>query len=74
MTDEEFTQRKRTLDLQHEAGIALLRESHRAQVQALERLWSATRDEPGGALETPAPKAATPAKARRRRRRAVGSL
>jgi hypothetical protein len=41
MTDDEFTQRKRTLDLQLEAGLALLRDSHRTQVQALERLWSA---------------------------------
>ncbi len=74
MTDEEFTQRKRTLDLQLEANIALLRDSHRAQMQALERLWAATRDEPAGAVETPTPKAAVPAPVARRMRRAIGSL
>jgi hypothetical protein len=74
MTDEEFTQRKHTLDLQLEANIALLRDSHHAQVRALERLWSATRDEPTGAVETPTPKAAAPAPVKRRKHRAAGSL
>jgi hypothetical protein len=74
MTDEEFVQRKRTLDLQLEAGIALLQDSHRAQVRALELLRSATRNEPAGAAEPPAPKVAAPAPIRRPKRRAAGTL
>jgi hypothetical protein len=72
MTDEELTQRKRTLDLQLEAGIALLRDSHHAQVRALERLWSATREESAGAV--PEQKAVAPAPVKRRKHRAAGSL
>src|SRR5262245_18151502 len=68
MTDEEFTQRKRTLDLQLEAGISLLRDSHQTQVQALERLWSATREDRTAAVEVPSPKDAVPAPVRRQRR------
>ena len=67
MTDEEFAQRKRTLDLQLEAGIALLQDSHRAQVRALELLRSATRNA-AGVAEPPA----TPV--RRPKRRAAGTL
>ena len=37
MTHKEFEQRKRRLDEQLEAGIAMLREGHRAQIRALER-------------------------------------
>ncbi len=71
MTDEDLAQRKRTLDLQLEAGISLLRDSHRAQVQALERLWAVTREESPDAVKTPVPAAASPAK---RPRRPAGSL
>ena len=71
MTNEEFTQRKRMLDLQLEAGISLLRDSHHAQVRALERLWSATREEAAG---VPEQKAAAPAPVKRRKHRAAGSL
>jgi len=73
MTDEEFAQRKRTLDLQLEAGIALLQDSHRAQVRALELLRSATRNA-AGAAEPPAPEAAAPTPVRRPKRRAAGTL
>jgi hypothetical protein len=55
MTDDEFKQRKLALDRQLEAGIALLRDSHRTQVQALEQLWMMTRHQP-----TPPPAAAPP--------------
>jgi hypothetical protein len=38
ITHQEFEQRKRRLDKQLAAGIAMLREGHRAQVRALERV------------------------------------
>jgi hypothetical protein len=68
MTDEEFAQRRRTLDLQLEAGMALLQDSHRAQVRALELLRSASRAAP------PAPSAPAPAPVQRRKRRDAGTL
>jgi hypothetical protein len=74
MTDEELTQRKRTLDLQLEANIALLRDSHRVQVQALERLWSATREESAGAVPEQKAAAPAPTPVKRRKHRAAGSL
>lgn len=72
VTDEEFAQRKRTLDLQLEAGIALLHDSHRAQVRALELLRSASRA--AGAEEPPVQQAAVPAPVRRKERRPYGAL
>jgi hypothetical protein len=74
MTDEEFAQRKRTLDLQLEAGIALLQDSHRAQVRALELLRSASRVVTGGVVKPLAPEAAAPTSVRRPKRRAAGTL
>jgi hypothetical protein len=73
MTDEEFAQRKRTLDLQLEAGIALLQDSHRTQVRALELLRSASRITAAGAAKPPASEAAAPARVRRPKR-AAGTL
>jgi hypothetical protein len=72
MTDEELAQRKRTLDLQLEAGIALLQDSHRAQVRALELLRSASRV--ADAVEPPAQQATAPAPVQRRKRSAAGTL
>lgn len=46
MTREDFEQLKRKLDDQLEAGIALLRESHRSQVRALQLLRLASDDGP----------------------------
>lgn len=74
MTDEEFAQRKRTLDLQLEAGIALLQDSYRAQMRALELLRSASRMAAGGVVEPSARQAAAPAPVRRSKRRAYGTL
>lgn len=74
MTDEEFAQRKRTLELQLEAGIALLQDSHRAQVRALEFLRSASRIAAVGAVERTASEVAARSPVRRPKRRAAGTL
>lgn len=74
MTDEEFAQRKRTLDLQLEAGTALLQDSHRAQVRALELLRSASQAAAGAVEPPPARQAAARAPVKRSKRRAYGTL
>lgn len=47
MTPKEFEERRRRLDDQLAAGIALLREAHAAQVRALELVRLAAGGEPG---------------------------
>ncbi|HEV8580831.1 MAG TPA: hypothetical protein VGX68_17335 [Thermoanaerobaculia bacterium] len=76
MTDEEFRQRKQALDRQLEAGIALLRNSHRTQVQALEQLWMVSRNAPAAPAEPVVPPKQPPAPdpPARSPRRAAGEL
>jgi hypothetical protein len=71
MTDEEFRQRKLALDRQLEAGIGLLRDSHRAQTQALELLWTVSRNAPAEPVSPPQQEPPPPA---RPKRRAPGEL
>jgi hypothetical protein len=62
MTREEFEERLRALEAQHQEDIALMNAAHEARVRSLRSLWGAATDPP------PAPK---PASKRKRERRSV---
>ena len=57
MTREEYEERRRRLDAELRAGIELLEQGHRAQVRALDLVWSTQGDHP---LSAPAPQWAAP--------------
>lgn len=79
MTREEYEERRRRLDAELRAGIELLEQGHRAQVRALDLVWSTQGDHP---LSAPAPQravppsqpAAPPAPPPKRRRRDPGEI
>jgi len=66
MTREEYEERRRRLDAELRAGVDLLEQGHRAQVRALDLVWSTQDDHPGGvppswpATVPPAPPAEQP--------------
>lgn len=57
MTREEYEERRRRLDAELRAGIELLEQGHRAQVRALDLVWSTQGDHP---LSAPPPQQAAP--------------
>ena len=57
MTREEYEERRRRLDAELRAGIELLEQGHRAQIRALDLVWSTQGDHP---LSAPAPQRAAP--------------
>jgi hypothetical protein len=57
MTREEYEERRRRLDAELRAGIELLEQGHRAQVRALDLVWSTQGNHP---LSAPPPQQAAP--------------
>jgi hypothetical protein len=79
MTREEYEERRRRLDAELRAGIELLEQGHRAQVRALDLVWSAQGDPPLSApppqrAAPPSPPAVAPAPPPKRRRRGPGEI
>lgn len=69
MTREEYEDRRRRLDAELRAGIALLEQGHRAQVRALDLVWNMEDPSSPAPRVQPSTPPAVPASAPRPRRR-----
>ena len=75
MTREEYEKRRRALEEQLRADIALMNAAHETRIQSLERLWQATaEDRPDSARPAASPAPAQPAKPVPKQLRPRGSV